>query len=315
MSFSVKTKDELARIELGKFCCQKAELAALIKMDGIIQLSGQYKVALQLSTENAAIARRIFRMFKEVYDLHTEILVSRKARLKKNNFYLVRLGAGEKTMSILKELGMLNEKTRLHYGLKKDLIKRECCRRAYLRGIFLGGGSVNNPEGTYHLEIITNNQHHARDICDLINKYYLTAKISTRKNWQVIYLKESEHIVSLLNLMGAHAALLNFENVRIYKDMRNQVNRLVNCETANLNKTVNAAVRQVDNIKFIADTIGLNKLAPSLREMAEARLQNPDISLKELGEMLEPPVGKSGVNHRIRKLEKMAEQIRNSQGS
>ncbi|MHB8170234.1 MAG: DNA-binding protein WhiA [Thermincolia bacterium] len=312
MSFSVKTKDELARIEPGKLCCQKAELAALIKMDGVIQISGLHQIALQVSTENAAIARRIFRMLKDNYDLHTEILVSRKARLKKNNSYLVRLAAGERTLIILKELGMLNEKGRLNYGLKKELIKRECCRRAYLRGVFLGGGSVNNPEGTYHLEIITNNEQHARDICGLINRYGLAAKISTRKNWQVIYLKESEHIISLLNLMGAHAALLNFENVRIYKGMRNQVNRLVNCETANLNKTVNAAVRQVENIKLIIDTIGFDKLAPSLREMAEARIHNPDISLKELGEILDPPVGKSGVNHRIRKLEKIADQIRDN---
>jgi len=313
MSFSVKTKDELARIEPGKSCCQKAELAALIKMDGTIHLSGHHQVGLQISTENAAIARRIFRMLKDLYDLQSEILVSRKARLKKNNSYLVRVGAGEKVRFILAELGMLDEKGRLFYGLKKELVKRECCRRAYLRGVFLGGGSVNNPEGTYHLEIITNNEQHAEDICCLINRYNLAAKISTRKNWQVIYLKESEHIISLLNLMGAHSALLSFENVRIYKDMRNQVNRLVNCETANLNKTVNAAVRQVDNIKFIASTIGLDKLTPSLREMAEIRLEYPDISLKELGEMLEPPVGKSGVNHRIRKLEIIADKIRRNE--
>jgi cell division protein WhiA len=309
MSFSTETKNELARVINNGRCCQLSELAALVKMDGILQISGANRMALNITTENAATARKIIILFKNLFDLHTEIIVNKKSRLKKNNIYQVLIPPQGKVHTIVKELGIIGEGT-FNYGINETLLKRECCRRSYLRGAFLGGGSVNSPEGNYHLEIITNNEDHSSGICELINKYGLNAKNSSRKNWFVVYLKESEQIVELLNIMGAHKALLNFENVRIMKDMRNKVNRLVNCETANLNKTVNAAFRQIENIKILADTIGLDKLPASLREIAEVRLEYPDESLKELGEMLEPKVGKSGVNHRIRKLEKLAEKVR-----
>jgi len=169
---------------------------------------------------------------------------------------------------------------------------------------------VSAPEGDYHLEMLVNDEHFSEELCTLLKRYDLAAGINKRKNWDVVYLKGSEDIIKLLNLMGAHGALLNFENARIYKDVRNQVNRLVNCETANLSKTVNAAVRQVEDIKLIAQAMGLAKLPPNLRKVAELRLRYPDISLKELGEMLEPCIGKSGVNHRIRRIQKIADKIR-----
>ncbi|OPZ73936.1 MAG: Sporulation transcription regulator WhiA [Firmicutes bacterium ADurb.Bin456] len=216
-------------------------------------------------------------------------------------------GLGE----ILRRLGMLDAAGRLSNAAVGDrLVSRECCRRAYLRGVFLGGGSVNSPEGNYHLEIITDNETFALFIEKLMQKMRLSARISRRKNWFVVYLKESEQIIDFLNLVGAHSALLNFENARIYKDMRNQVNRLVNCETANLNKTVNAAVRHLENIELISDTIGLGQIPASLREVAELRVKYPDASLKELGELIQPRLGKSGVNHRLRKIEEIADQIR-----
>ncbi|AEG61804.1 DNA-binding protein WhiA [Desulforamulus ruminis] len=311
MSFSAVTKDELARIIGTKKCCRVAELSALIKMDGSVQISGQKQLSLNIVTENAATARKIFKLVKSLFGLSTEVLVRRKVRLRKNNVYLVRIPPQPGVMEILKALGMVEGGFALsEEGIAEKLVTWDCCRRAYLRGAFLGGGSVNNPEGTYHLEIITDNLPHARDIAGLMQKFNLSAKVSPRKNWYVVYLKGSEQIVECLNHMGAHSALLDFENVRIYKDMRNQVNRLVNCETANLNKTVNAAVRQLDNIQYLADTIGLEKLPRSLREAAELRLQYPDASLKELGELWDPPVGKSGVNHRMRKLERLAEKVR-----
>jgi cell division protein WhiA len=309
MSFSTETKNELARVINKRRCCQLAELAALVKMDGILQISGANRMALNMTTENAATARKIITLFKNLFDLHTEIIINKKSRLKKNNIYQVLIPPQGKVHAIVKELGIVGEGT-FNYGINENLLKRECCRRSYLRGAFLGGGSVNSPEGNYHLEIITNNEDHSYGICELINKYGLNAKNSSRKNWFVVYLKESEQIVELLNIMGAHKALLNFENVRIMKGMRNNVNRLVNCETANLNKTVNAAFRQIENIKLLANKVGLDKLPASLREIAEVRLEYPDVSLKELGDMLDPKVGKSGVNHRIRKLEKLAEKVR-----
>jgi DNA-binding protein WhiA len=310
VSFSVVTKNELARVTAARECCRLAELAALVKMDGTLQLSSGRRANLHIVTENAAVARKIFVLFKEIFGVHTEVLVSKKVRLRKNNVYLVRIAPREGAAGILERLGMLDGEGNLLESMLEDLVRRDCCRRSYLRGAFLGGGSVNSPKGAYHLEIVTNNQRHAKDLARLMKKFDLAAKISYRKKWHVVYLKESEQIVSCLNIMGAHTALLNFENIRIFKDMRNHVNRLVNCETANLNKTVNASVRQIDSIQVIARSIGLNKLPPSLREMAALRLKNPDASLKELGELMQPPVGKSGVNHRLRKLEKIAEKMR-----
>lgn len=311
MSFSAVTKNELARVVDASDCCRLAELAALIKMDGSVQISGLKKLSLNIVTENAAVARKIFSLLKNLFGLSTEILVRRKVRLRKNNVYLVRIPSQPGIEQILKALGIVEGGfTFAEEGIRKTLIVKDCCRRAYLRGAFLGGGSVNNPEGTYHLEIITDNLQHAQDIAELMQAFDLPAKVSPRKNWYVVYLKGSEQIVECLNHMGAHSALLDFENARIYKDMRNQVNRLVNCETANLNKTVNAAVRQLENIKYLAGTIGLDKLPKPLREAAELRLKYPDVSLKELGELWDPPVGKSGVNHRMRKLERIAEDVR-----
>ena len=213
----------------------------------------------------------------------------------------------------LKKLGLLkaNENVfALDYSIPKNIVKNEECKRAYIKGAFLGGGSISNPEKTYHLEFVTHDDEYAEDLSKLINQYGLNSKVIQRKSSFVIYLKEGEQIVDLLNIIGAHSSLLELENVRIMKEMRNNVNRLVNCETANLSKTVNAAVRQVESIKLIQNELGLARLPKNLREIAELRLSYPDESLKELGEMLNPPVGKSGVNHRLRRIEKIAEELR-----
>ena len=307
MSYSAQTKEELARIELGRDCCQLAELAALVRMDGTLQLSQNRRMALNIENESAPVARKIFKLAKLRLKGTVGIAVKRKMRLKKNNSYLVKVQASKE---ILQELGLVDDHGQIRPGIKPELIKRQCCRKAYLRGAFLGGGSINNPEGTYHLEIITNDETLAKELCRIMNGFNLGAKISPRKNWFVVYLKESEHIADFLIIIGAHSALLEFENVRVFKDMRNQVNRLVNCETANLNKTVDASVRQVENIKIIQGAIGLAKLDNPLREIAELRLQHTDVSLKELGEMMAPRVGKSGVNHRMRKIENIAGRIK-----
>ena len=312
MSFSTDTKNELARVMALKPCCQTAELAALVKMDGLIQISGRHRISLHLITESAAVARKLITYLKNLYGVRTDILIKKKNKLKKNNVYLVRMLTQDDVVTVLRSLGMIDALGRLLDDIKPELIKKECCRRSYFRGIFLGGGSVSDPEGDYHLEILVNDEEFSRELCNLLKRYDLAAGINRRKNWDVVYLKGSEDIIKLLNLMGAHGALLNFENVRIYKDVRNQVNRLVNCETANLNKTVNAAVRQVEDIRLIDRVIGLAKLPANLRIIAEHRLTYPDISLKELGEMVKPKIGKSGVNHRMRKVQRIAEKIRES---
>ncbi|MFC7751479.1 DNA-binding protein WhiA [Paenibacillus thermoaerophilus] len=310
MSFAAQTKKELTLIENENSCCDKAELSALIRMNGSVQLTNQ-RIVLDISTENAAIARRIYSLLKRQFNVHTELLVRKKMRLKKNNVYIVRVPG--QVQEVLKELRIVSEGFVFTPGIDKEIIKNPCCKRAYLRGAFLAGGSVNNPEGSsYHLEIASMYEEHCKALCRLANKFNLNARVIERKKGFILYMKEGEKIVEFLSLIGAHQALLKFEDIRIMKDMRNSVNRIVNCETANLNKTIGASMRQIDNIRFLEKEIGLDALPEKLREVAKIRLLHPDMNLKEVGELLEGPVSKSGVNHRLRKIDELAEKLRKS---
>lgn len=190
------------------------------------------------------------------------------------------------------------------------LLKSTCCKRAFLRGVFLAAGSMSNPQKSYHLEFVCATMEQANQIRDIIISFAVDAKIIQRKKYYIVYLKEGESIVELLNIMGAHVSLMNFENFRILKEMRNDINRRVNCEAANITKTVNAAAKQIEDIEYIRKHYGFSKLSPNLREMAEIRLDYPEATLKELGEYLNPPVGKSGVNHRLKKLGELADGLR-----
>lgn len=307
MSFSIVTKNELARCVEKKRCCQLAELAALLKTKGILKISENRRAALNIVTENAAVARKIFFLGKALFEVTANVLARRKGQLKKNNVYLISIGGDSgNTLDILRQTGLLSEAGELREGISKKLVRRDCCRRAYLRGVFLGSGSVNNPGIGYHLEVVIHTKRYAKDIYRLFQKLSLQPGMVAHKNGYVLYLKEAEQIVNCLRLMGAHTAVLNFENVRIYKEMRNQVNRLVNCETANLEKTINASLQQQETIHFLVSAIGLEKLPPLLRQVAEVRLANPEASLRELGELLEPRISKSGVRHRLRKLAEIA---------
>ncbi|WP_028548981.1 DNA-binding protein WhiA [Paenibacillus sp. UNC451MF] len=309
MSFAAQTKKELTMIQ-SDACCETAELSALIRMNGSVQLTNQ-RIVLDVSTENAAIARRMYTLLKKKFNVHTELLVRKKMRLKKNNVYIVRVPA--QVQEILSQMQIVSEGFLFTPGIAEDIIKEDCCKRAYLRGAFLAGGSVNNPEGSsYHLEISSMYEEHCQSLCRLANEFDLNARCIERKKGFVFYIKEGEKIIEFLNLIGAHQALLRFEDVRIMKDMRNSVNRLVNCETANLNKTIGAAVRQIDNIRLLQKEIGLENLPDKLREVAEIRLMHPDMNLKEVGDLLKGNVSKSGVNHRLRKIDEMAEKIRKS---
>ena len=308
MSFAAQTKKELTMVEADA-CCEKAELSALIRMNGSVNVANR-KVILDVSTENAAIARRIYSLIKKLFAVHTELLVRKKMRLKKNNVYIVRVPL--RAQEILQELRIVSEGFMFNQGIDKEMIRKSCCKRAYLRGAFLAGGSVNNPEGSsYHLEIACMYEEHCKAMVQLANRFRLNARCIERKKGFIFYIKEGEKIIELLNMIGAHQALFKFEDVRIMRDMRNSVNRIVNCETANLNKTIGAAVRQIDNIRLIEREIGLDTLPDKLQEVARIRLQHPDINLKEVGDLLKGKVSKSGVNHRLRKLDELAEKIRN----
>ncbi|WP_234123039.1 DNA-binding protein WhiA [Clostridium hydrogenum] len=313
MSFSSKVKSEVCRYSEYNHKEATAILSAIMKSSGTLSLEGNDKISFKVVTENPAIGRLIFKLLKEHFSIHTELMVRKSNSLKKNNVYIACITEEMGVRNFLKEVGILKDTKgliQLNYNIPEEIISDDLSIRMYIRGAFLGGGSVSNPEKTYHLEFVTHDEDYAADLSKLINTYNLSSKMIKRKSSYVVYIKEGEQIVDLLNIIGAHSSLLDFENVRIMKEMRNNVNRLVNCETANLSKTVNASVRQVESIKLIESELGLARLPENLREIAELRLNYPDESLKELGKMLEPPVGKSGVNHRLRRIEKIAEEIR-----
>ncbi|EAC3174004.1 DNA-binding protein WhiA [Listeria monocytogenes] len=311
MSFASETKKELTHMDVSDSDA-KVELAAFIRMNGAISFSSQL-VIMDVQTENAAIARRMYQLLKDLYEVPIELLVRRKMKLKKNNVYIVRLKSG--TRGILEDLRILEPPMTFTKSIDRGFVKKRSAKRAYLRGAFLASGSVNNPEtSSYHLEIFSVYEEHNEAICALMNQFNLNARTLERKNGFITYLKEAEKITEFLSIIGATSALLHFEDVRIMRDMRNSVNRLVNCETANLNKTINAAVRQIDNIKYIQSTVGLEALPERLREIAALRIANEDVTLKELGEMLTTgQVSKSGINHRLRKLDQIAERLRSGE--
>lgn len=285
MSFSSEVKEELAK-HLGKSRhCQIAELAALVAFES---------EAYEAGTEN--------RMLREKYNL----LVHRLFNIEESHSI-------EDKKRIFSAIKMWNDRTEEPEPTETVnglLVQQNCCKRAFVRGAFLAGGSISDPNKSYHFEIVCRTKEQAGQLRDIINSFDMDAKIVERKKYQVVYLKEGAQIVDILNIMEAHVALMNLENVRILKEMRNSVNRKVNCETANISKTVNAAVQQLRDIEYIKETAGLSSLPDNLREMALLRLEYPDAPLKELGTYLNPPVGKSGVNHRLRKISEIAEGLR-----
>lgn len=311
MSYASDVKKELTRLEV-HMDNAKAELMALIRMNGSVSIV-QHHFVLNVQTENPAITRRIYQLLKQFYDVESELLVRRKMKLKKNNLYIVRLKSGSDY--VLNDLDIL-----AGFQVKKtvpvELLKNDAMVRSYLRGAFLAAGSVNNPETSrYHLEIYSLYEEHNQMICEMINRYHLNARVTERRSGYITYLKEAEKIADFLQLIGATNSMLRFEDIRIVRDMRNSVNRIVNCETANMNKVADAANKQLANIRYIEQTVGLEHLPPKLQAVAVARIANPEVSLKELGELISGgPISKSGVNHRLRKLNEYAEKLRSGAG-
>jgi DNA-binding protein WhiA len=309
VSFAAQTKKELTQVQAAR-CCQLAELEAILALNGCLRRVDGSRV-LDIETENVATARRIYTHLKEALSVRPEVVVRKKMRLKKNNVYGVRV-SGVQVDKVLAAFGWPVEATEGPLPVFMPARRKSCCRRAWLRGAFLAAGSVNDPGShSYHLEISAGTPELAQYVQQLMNGYELHAKVIQRKRGYVVYLKEGEKIVEFLRVIGAHQALLRFEDVRILKGMRNQVNRLVNCETANLNKTIGAAVRQLEVIRYIDEHMGLHNLPAHLREAAELRLRYPEVNLQELTARIGHRVSKSGLNHRFRKLEEIAAKLRN----
>jgi DNA-binding protein WhiA len=320
LSFSSTVKDELCRLENMAECCTISELAAVVRLNGTAAAvpAGGYNI--RIITENAAFARWIYSSIRRLCDISPEVAIRKSRKLKKHVSYMLFITPASGSADLIKKIGakiIQEDPDRQPELVLPELaeLKRTCCKKAYLRGAFLAGGSVSDPEKTYHLELTSRTMEQARELRRLLGSFGLHARTIMRKGSYVTYLKEGENIVDFLNITGAHKALMELENVRILKGMRNNVNRIVNCETANLEKTVNASVRQIENIRYIADNIGLDSLPPGLKEIAELRLEYSDSNLAELGQLLDPPLGKSGVNHRLRKLDRIAEKHRECSGA
>ena len=313
MSFASETKKELVQIQSDD-CCAKAELSALIRMNGVISLSNKGLV-LDFATENAAIARRTLQLIKQLFDTEVDLLSRKKMQLKKNNVYIIRIKKNAR--DIATELGIMSESVGFVLGIAKDLVEYDCCKRAYMRGAFLAGGSVNNPEtSSYHFEISTLDQELAEDLKDLANVFNLNARVLQRKKGYIMYIKEAEKISDFLRVIEAYNAVLNFEDVRIFRDIRNSENRLNNCEIANETKTIAAAQRQIDNIELIDFVYGIDSLPERLQHVAKLRLEFPEENLNYLSDISNErgfKLTKSGIKHRMRKLAEMAEEIRDNQ--
>ncbi|MGE5389815.1 MAG: DNA-binding protein WhiA [Deltaproteobacteria bacterium] len=306
MSFSNDVRNELARVMPEKDCCRKAELSALLASSARWLDADDGGIDLIVQAENAATARKIYKLLKDAYGLHAAVGSEIKKYFGKSHVYEVSAHIDQKNRWIQQELKAF-PRDQGKPGTS-SLLGKSCCKRSYLRGIFLSRGFVNRPEGDYHLEITFNDALLAAEIQKLLARFELHAHSFERKNNIVVYIKESEKIADFLRVVGASNALLDFENVRIIKSMRNNVNRQVNCETANLAKTIDASLRQTDLIEGLIARGGLESLPPNLRELALLRIDYPDNSLQELGEMLKVPLSKSGVAYRMRKLERLAEE-------
>ena len=287
MSFSSEVKEELSRHLPTARHCQIAETAAILSLCGQIS---EKDGTIRIQTENAYVARKYFTLLKKTFNIEAELAVKLN---QKENTYLIRVNDREETRQILQAVKLHETDRQLAMPIPAVVVQRQCCKRAFLRGAFLASGSISDPNRFYHLEIVCPDAPRAEQVQELLKSFGIDARIVLRKNHHVVYMKEGAQIVEMLGIMEANIALMNLENI---------------------NKTVSAAIRQIEDIRYIEETTGFSSLPEPLEQMARLRLQYPEASLLELGKMLTPVVGKSGVNHRLRKLKEIAEDLRRKQG-
>lgn len=313
MSFSGQIKEELSRNFSTARHCQIAELAAMIQYGGSLTLKNDGSCLLQIQTENKNVARKCFTLWRKTFKINADIIVRRSIRPKGGWIYLVQTDHQmliQTCMDMLKISLIDMAEKEINCLTDARLIKNSCCKRAFLRGAYLMNGSMSDPNKSYHLELVCHAKSHADQLMDILLDFGLSSKYVLRKKNYVVYLKEGENISEFLSVIEAYQGMMEFENARIVKDMRGMVNRKVNCEIANINKTVSAAARQINDIKWIQAHGGLEQMPDQLVDMAYVRLEHPESSLEELGKLLSPPVGKSGVNHRLRKISEFAKELK-----
>ena len=334
MSFSSDVKGELARIDINKKCCMLAEIAGFLRVSGSVRIAGGGRFGIVAATENAAIARHFKKLIKDYFKSNTTLGVgdsqmpgtSRKSR---NRYYLY-IDPEEKSMQILRETGMLLIREGDDYfsdGIYQPMIRSKCCRRAYLRGMFLSCGTVSDPRKGYHLEFVLDKEKTAGDLRKLIGTFDdLSANMTRRGDSYIVYVKKAAYVSDMLGIMGADNAVLEMANIRISKSLHGDVQRMLNCDNANIDRTMTAAEEQLGWIRSIIENelgrpadisdpaaeYGLRHLPPQLREVAVLRLRRPSASLTEIGELLSPPIGKAAVSKRFAKIRAIAEEEEDS---
>ena len=308
MSYSSETKEELCRLEPDSVCCLLAELSGIVSAAGSVIYRGGGEKRLSIETENSSVARRVFRLLRDVFDVQPELVTVRRARLGGRSAHRIEIG-GDEASFVLEGCGI---QMMLRRSVPREVTVRKCCRMAFLRGVFLASGSVTDPEKEYHLEFVLGDEAFAAALAKLIARFDLDAHMTTRRQMSLVYLKGQSEITDMLSIFGAQSARFAMEDVFIRKELRNNANRAVNCDSANMERAIAAAARQAEAIERLIRTVGESSLPPALLETAKLRMQYPEVSLEELGRLLDPPVGKSGVNHRLRRLERMAAELEES---
>ncbi|MDR1705670.1 MAG: DNA-binding protein WhiA [Clostridiales bacterium] len=305
MSFSSDVKKEIYDQPLGARHCRIAMLSAII--NGAVKVTEGPR--LSLKTENLWLARRFYRILKE--DFNASVRLEARA-IPGGMSYILTADKPEDALIALKASGLWDDELLFSRRISSLVIRGDCCRKAYLAGTFLACGYIGDPESVYHCEFIAGDAVYAEELKKLWSNFGLTPRSVTRKsrNGSAVYFKDAEQISDILNITGAHGALMRFENARIRKDVENKINRNVNCDSANMDKAISAAVKQTEDINVIRRTVGIGALPASLADIITARLEYPEISLKELGGMMSPPIGKSGVNHRLRRIHEIALNIK-----
>lgn len=309
MSFTSDVKEELAHVPPECSHCERATLAALVRIEGTLLVSGPGAYRMEVATDVPGVARLVTRLLHGLYHLKTELTMRRSVLHKTPNF-LIEVPDQPQLAPALADLGVLSPEGGLELGIAPGIVAKQCCAAAYLRGAFLGSGFLSNPRSDFHFEIIVETEELARGLVELMADKGINARIMQRRSSYMVYLKSGTAILEFLAFAGAHHAALVMEEERVVKSVRNDVNRLINAEVANQMKASSAAVDQIVTIRTVVERYGMANIPPALQDFIRLRLQHPDASMKELGALCDPPLSKSAINHRVRRLEAMAREAR-----
>lgn len=313
MSFASEVKNELSRIYPEKKCCQLAEVAGFLRVSGSIGLAGLGKFKIIVTSENPAVIRHYKKMLHDYFDIETNLEVGESNSVRRGRKYTITIDSENRSEQILRETGILLVREGNNYisdGIYDGIVRSKCCKRAYLRGVFMGAGTMSDPEKSYHLEFVCHTETFAKDLKKVINSFVdLQAKDFVRGKSHVVYMKKSDYIADMLGIIGADTHSLMFENIIVEKSVTNTVNRRANCDSANLDRVVEAAMKQAAAIEKIEKTKGLAWLPQKLQETAVLRKEHPEMSIAELGKLFDPPLKKSGINSRLKKIVEIAAKL------